>query len=78
MTATRTTAQWAANLPFDGYISQALVVVEATPDERARTLARLQRFPRGVRRPAAGPRLILRRLARVPVSDTEPAVVAAN
>ncbi len=78
MTATRTTAQWAANLPFDGYISQALGVVEATPDERAGTLARLERFSRDSNRPAAGPRLIRRRLARVPASDTEPAVVAAN
>lgn len=78
MTATRTTDQWAANLPFDGYISQALVVVEATPDERAGTLARLQRFPRGVRRPAAGPRLILRRLAHVPAPDEQPRTVAVS
>ncbi len=78
MTETRTTARRAADLPFDGYISQALGVVEATPDERARTLVRLERFSRDSNRPAAAPRLISRRLARVPASDTEPAVVAAN
>lgn len=78
MAATHTTDQRAANLPFDGYIGQALAVVEATPDERARALARLEQFPRDSDRPAAGPRLIRRRLARVPASHAQPPAIVAN
>lgn len=78
MTATHATDRRAADLPFDGYIGQALPVVEATPDELARTLARLERFSRDAQRPAAGPRLIRRRLARVPASDAEPPATVAN
>lgn len=78
MTTTHTADQRAADLPFDGYISQALPVVEVTPHERARTLARLERFARDSHRPAAGPRLIRPRLARVPAAAARPPATVAN
>ena len=58
-------------LIVNGFINRALPVIEATPDERARVLARLDRFPPSSRRPAAGPHLIRLRHASEPTSDAQ-------
>ena len=65
-------------LIVDGCISRALPAVQATPDERDRTLERLDRFTRTSHRPAIAAHLIRRRHASEPASAAQPLAALAG